>query len=122
MSYYGWTACNSARHVANAPQYGLDFIILFLIPKVSKLRLTECKSLAKRQRSQATELGREWAGKIPECKPFTSTLFCLWLLHAAHGPDQSNVNKGLHSLYAQEFKFWAVLASESKLLTLRERK
>lgn len=122
MSYYGWTPCNGARHVANAPQCGLDFVILFLIPKVSERRLTGCKSLAKWQRAQATKLGLEWAGRIPGCKPFTCTLFCLWLLNAALGPDKSNVNKGLHSLHAQESKFWEVLASEPKLLTPRGRK
>lgn len=122
MSYHGWAACNSARHVANAPQHRLDFITLLLIPKVSKLRLTGCRSLAKWQRPQSTRLGLAWAGAIPGCKRFTSTLFCVWLLKAAPGPGKSNVHKGLHSLHAQEFKFWAGLASEPKLLTLREGK
>lgn len=47
VSCYGWTACSRARQVANAPQCGLYFIILFLTPKISKRRLAERKSPAK---------------------------------------------------------------------------
>lgn len=72
-----WGACNCAKHGDSAPWAGLFVIISVLILQVRKLRLPElCKSLATWQRYQATKLGLEWACVIPECKPFTTLLFC----------------------------------------------